>query len=80
LRASCRQALGQPRQAVFFVVNQPGASGNTGTAWSRPRRRRLHLLCRQQSLVVNPSMNPKVAYDPLKSFVAITNVGVTPNV
>jgi tripartite-type tricarboxylate transporter receptor subunit TctC len=65
----------------FFIANQAGASGNTGTgmvATAPPDG--YTLLVVSTSLVVNPSMNPKVAYDPVKSFAPITNVGVTPNV
>lgn len=65
----------------FYVVNQPGASGNTGTgmvAAAEPDG--YTLLIVSTSLVVNPSMNTKIAYDPVKSFAPITNVGVTPNV
>lgn len=65
----------------FYVVNQAGASGNTGTAMvaSAPPDG-YTLLIVSTSLVVNPSMNPKVATDPVKSFAPITNIGVTPNV
>lgn len=65
----------------FFVVNQAGASGNTGAGMvaSAPPDG-YTLLVVSTSLVVNPSMNPKVAADPIKSFAPITNIGVTPNV
>jgi tripartite-type tricarboxylate transporter receptor subunit TctC len=65
----------------FFVVNQAGASGNTGTGMvaSAPPDG-YTLLVVSTSLVVNPTMNPKVAADPIKSFAPITNIGVTPNV
>ena len=65
----------------FFVVNQPGASGNTGTGMvAAAPADGYTLLVVSTSLVVNPSMNPKVAADPVKSFAPITNIGVTPNV
>lgn len=65
----------------FYVVNQPGASGNTGTAMvAAAPPDGYTLLFVSTSLVVNPSMNPKVAADPVKAFAPISNVGVTPNV
>ena len=65
----------------FYVVNQPGASGNTGTAMvAAAPPDGYTLLLVSTSLVVNPSMNPKVATDPVKAFAPISNVGVTPNV
>lgn len=65
----------------FYVVNQPGASGNTGTAMvAAAPPDGYTLLFVSTSLVVNPSINPKVATDPVKGFAPITNVGVTPNV
>ena len=65
----------------FYVVNQPGASGNTGTAMvAAAPPDGYTLLLVSTSLVVNPSMNPKVATDPVKGFAPISNVGVTPNV
>ena len=65
----------------FFVVNQAGASGNTGAGMvaSAPPDG-YTLLVVSTSLVVNPTMNPKVAAEPIKSFAPITNIGVTPNV
>lgn len=65
----------------FFVVNQPGASGNNGANMvAAAPADGYTLLIVSTSLVVNPSMNPKVAADPIKSFAPITNIGVTPNV
>lgn len=65
----------------FYVVNQPGASGNTGTAMvAAAPPDGYTLLFVSTSLVVNPSINPKIAIDPVKAFAPITNVGVTPNV
>ncbi|MBX9589331.1 MAG: tripartite tricarboxylate transporter substrate binding protein [Hyphomonadaceae bacterium] len=64
-----------------YVVNQPGASGNTGTAMvAAAPPDGYTLLLVSTSLMVNPSMNPKVATDPVKAFAPISNVGVTPNV
>ncbi len=63
----------------FYVVNQPGASGNTGTAMvAAAPPDGYTLLLVSTSLVVNPSMNPKVATDPVKAFAPISNVGVRP--
>src|SRR2546423_1581557 len=65
----------------FYVVNQPGAGGNTATGMvaSSPGDG-YTLLVVSTGFVVNPSLFAKVPYDPVKDFAPITMVSVTPNV
>ena len=65
----------------FYVVNQPGAGGNTGTgmAATSPADGYM-LLVVSTGFVINPSLFAKVPYDPVKDFAPITIVAVSPNV
>ena len=65
----------------FYVVNQPGAGGNTasGMVATSPGDG-YTLLVVSTGFVVNPSLFAKVPYDPVKDFAPITIVAVSPNV
>ena len=66
------QALGQP----VVVDNRPGAGGSLGAAEAAkadPDGQTL-LMGHIGTLGVNPSMYPKLAYDPLRSFVPVAYV------
>jgi tripartite-type tricarboxylate transporter receptor subunit TctC len=65
----------------FYVVNQPGAGGNTATGMvaSSPGDG-YTLLVVSTGFVVNPSLFAKVPYDPVKDFAPVTMVAVSPNV
>ena len=65
----------------FYVVNQPGAGGNTasGMVATSPADG-YTLLAVSTGFVVNPSLFAKVPYDPVKDFAPITIVAVSPNV
>ena len=70
------QALGQP----VVIDNRPGAGGNLGTdlvAKAAPNGQTL-LLGTNGPLVINVSLYPKLPYDPLKDFEAITEVASIP--
>jgi tripartite-type tricarboxylate transporter receptor subunit TctC len=65
----------------FYVVNQPGAGGNTGTAMAAAAPPDGYtLIVVSTGFVVNPSLFAKVPYDPVKDFAPITIVAVSPNV
>jgi tripartite-type tricarboxylate transporter receptor subunit TctC len=71
-----QERLGQP----VVVENRPGASGMIGTdlvAKSAPDGYSL-LMATQTTHAVNPSLYPKVSYDPVKDFAPITLAGYTP--
>ena len=72
------QALGQ----TVVVDNKPGAGGSLGAldaARAEPDGNTL-LMGHIGTLAVNPSMYPKLGYDPLKSFVPLAYVARVPNV
>jgi tripartite-type tricarboxylate transporter receptor subunit TctC len=72
------QALGQS----VVVDNKPGAGGSLGAAEAakaEPDGSTL-LMGHIGTLAVNPSMYPKLAYDPVKSFVPVAYVARVPNV
>src|SRR5512139_1155773 len=64
------------------IDNKPGAGGSLGAAEaSRAEPDGLTLLMGHiGTLAVNPSMYPKLPYDPLKSFVPVAYVARVPNV
>ena len=65
----------------FYVVNQPGAGGNTATGMAATSPGDGYtLLVVSTGFVVNPSLFAKVPYDPVKDFAPITMVAVSPNV
>jgi tripartite-type tricarboxylate transporter receptor subunit TctC len=65
----------------FYVVNQPGAGGNTATGMvATSPADGYTLLVVSTGFVVNPSLFAKVPYDPVKDFAPITIVAVSPNV
>ncbi len=65
----------------FYVENQAGAGGNLGmgaAARATPDGYTLALV--STSFVVNPSLYPRIPYDPFKDFAPVTLVAVSPNV
>ena len=72
------QALGQN----VLVENKPGAGGSLGAAEAAKAEADGHTLLMGHigTLAVNPSVYPKLAYDPLKSFVPVAFVARVPNV
>jgi len=71
-------ALGQN----VVVDNKPGAGGSLGAgeAAKADADGNTLLMGHIGTLAVNPSMYPKLAYDPLKSFVPVAYVARVPNV
>jgi len=75
------QKLSQSLGQQFFIENQGGAGGNLGigaTARSAPDGYTMAVV--STSYVVNPSLYPKIPYDPLKDFTPVTLAAVSPNV
>jgi len=65
----------------FYVENVAGAGGNTGIGQAARAAGDGHtVLFVSSSYVVNPSLYPKIPYDPYKDFAAVTEVGASPNV
>jgi tripartite-type tricarboxylate transporter receptor subunit TctC len=71
-------ALGQ----TVVVDNKPGAGGSLGAAEAAKAEPDGHTLLMGHigTLAVNPSLYPKLPYDPLKSFVPVAWVARVPNV
>src|SRR4051795_6044883 len=71
------QSLGQQ----FYIENQAGAGGNLGMgAAARAARDGYTIAVVSTSFVVNPSLYPKIPYDPYRDFAPITLAAVSPNV
>jgi tripartite-type tricarboxylate transporter receptor subunit TctC len=71
------RSLGQQ----FYVENQPGAGGNLGMgAGARAAADGYTITVVTTSFVVNPSLYPKIPYDPFKDFAPVTLAAATPNV
>ncbi|CAL8972307.1 hypothetical protein RHODGE_RHODGE_03178 [Rhodoplanes serenus] len=65
----------------FYVENMGGAGGNIGmAAAARSAPDGTTVLLASPSLVINPTLFQKVAFDPIKDFVPITVVSDSPNV
>ena len=71
------QSLGQQ----FYVENQAGAGGNLGMgAGARAAPDGYTVTVVSTSFLVNPSLYPKIPYDPRKDFAPVTLAAVSPNV
>ena len=71
------QSLGQQ----FYIENQAGAGGNLGmAAAARAAPDGYTIAVVSTSFVVNPSLYPKIPYDPYKDFAPVTLAAVSPNV
>jgi tripartite-type tricarboxylate transporter receptor subunit TctC len=65
----------------FYVENVTGAGGNTGMGQAaRAAADGYTVLFVSSSYVVNPSLYPKIPYDPYRDFAPVTEVGASPNV
>jgi tripartite-type tricarboxylate transporter receptor subunit TctC len=77
LMAKLSQSLGQQ----FFIENQAGAGGNLGMgAAARAAPDGYTITVVSTSFVVNPSLYPKLPYDPYRDFAPVTLAAVSPNV
>ena len=69
------ERLGKP----VVIENKPGAAGNIGAeAVAKAPADGYTLLLGTISLSINPSLYPKMTYDPLKDFTAVSMIGSTP--
>jgi tripartite-type tricarboxylate transporter receptor subunit TctC len=65
----------------FYIENQPGAGGNLGMgAGARAASDGYTIMVVSTSYIVNPSLYPKIPYDPFKDFAPVTLAAATPNV
>lgn len=78
LAPELQKAFGQP----FVIENRPGAAGNIGSAEvaKAPPDGYTLLMGTVSSHAINPALYPKMPYDHVKDFVAITLVASVPNV
>jgi tripartite-type tricarboxylate transporter receptor subunit TctC len=70
------EKLGASMKQPFVVENRPGASGNIGTdvvAKAEPDGYTL-LFVLDNPLTVNPTLYPKLAFDPVKDFASVSAV------
>src|SRR5436190_21359946 len=64
----------------FFVENQAGAGGNLGMGNAAKAAPDAHtVLFVSSSYVVNPSLYPRVPYDPFKGFIPVRVAGGVAN-
>jgi tripartite-type tricarboxylate transporter receptor subunit TctC len=75
------QKLGEHLGKQFYVENQPGAGGNLGMgAAARATPDGYTTVLVSSSYMVNPSLYPKVPYDPARDFLPVTLPAFAPNV
>jgi tripartite-type tricarboxylate transporter receptor subunit TctC len=81
LARAVAQKLAEMLGQSVIVENRPGAGGNIGTEMvARAPADGYTLLLTINSHVVNPSLYPKLNYDPIKDFQPLTLVATAPNV
>jgi tripartite-type tricarboxylate transporter receptor subunit TctC len=65
----------------FYIENVTGAGGNTGMGQAaRAVADGYTILFVSSSYVVNPSLYPKIPYDPYRDFIPVTVAGDAPNI
>ena len=63
------KAIGDSLKATVVIENRPGASGNTGTAQvAKAAPDGYTLVAVSSSMTTNAAINPKMPFDPVKSF------------
>jgi tripartite-type tricarboxylate transporter receptor subunit TctC len=74
------QKLSERLGKQFYIDNVVGAGGNNGMGQAaRAPADGYTILFVSSSFVVNPSLYPKIPYDPFKDFAPITVAGDAPN-
>jgi tripartite-type tricarboxylate transporter receptor subunit TctC len=73
------QKLTESLGKQFYVENQVGAGGNLGMGNAARATDGYTILFVTSSYVVNPSLYPKVPYDPAKDFAPLTVAASAPN-
>jgi tripartite-type tricarboxylate transporter receptor subunit TctC len=82
LARSVGQQLGDKLKQQFVIENKPGAGGNTGTEGvvrATPDGYTL-IVNSVGPIAVNPTLYPKLAYNPLTDLVPIVQIADVPNV
>jgi tripartite-type tricarboxylate transporter receptor subunit TctC len=75
------QKLSEDLGQQFYVENVPGGGGNTGTAQAaKSPADGYTVLVVSTGFIINPSLYPKIPYDPFKDFAPITLIAASPNV
>ena len=75
------QKLSERLGRQFYIANVTGAGGNTGMGQAaRAAPDGYTILFASSSYVVNPSLYPKIPYDPYKDFAPVTVAGDAPNI
>jgi tripartite-type tricarboxylate transporter receptor subunit TctC len=75
------QKLSERLGRQFYIENVTGAGGNTGMGQAARAAPDGHtILFASSSYVVNPSLYPKIPYDPYKDFAPVTVAGDAPNI
>lgn len=65
----------------LVVENKGGAGGNIGiTAAAQAKPDGYTLLVTSSSIVINPSLYRNASYDPMRDFVPVTELNVSPNI
>ena len=69
------ESMGQP----FVIDNRPGAGSMVGTeVLARSPADGYSIILSDMPHTINPSINPKVPYDPVKDFSPVSVIGVSP--
>ena len=75
------QKLSEDLGQQFYVENVPGGGGNTGTAQAaKAPADGYTILVVSTGFIINPSLYPKIPYDPFKDFAPVTLIAASPNV
>ena len=75
------QKLSEDLGQQFYVENVPGGGGNTGTAQAaKAPADGYTILVVSTGFIINPSLYPKIPYDPFKNFAPVTLIAASPNV
>jgi tripartite-type tricarboxylate transporter receptor subunit TctC len=75
------QKLSESLKQQFYVENIPGAGGNIGMGQAmKTAPDGYTLLSVAPSFVINPTLNPKTPFDPVRDFAPVTLMCATPTV
>lgn len=75
------QKLADSLKQQFYVENIPGAGGNLGMAQAmKAAPDGYTLVSVAPSFVINPTLNPKTPFDPVRDFAPVTLMCATPTV